>query len=419
LEIKRGEGRLHFSRETLPMPDYLLSARGPDQGEVAEWVQAPTADLAVEQLRQRGYTDIVLHTEEVMAAAFPRSKATEKDVTPRESVTILYFRGYLDQVNFLLRKLYQKRSLRIIERVVEIVAKRWVRRSHLKTTLLVTLGYLGYLLCRLPLRGVLELGNKIDLVILLIVLVVALGAPLVGMARAYERVVEHAMWCRWNEVLRLLPDLPPLVPGHERALREAQALAGLGQVAQGLAVFRPFRENGTIPPWFYYGRLVEFYSAAGEWGEVVAANEQAVQLAPDYPVLLINLAIAHLRISRDAGRAKELLDRAKAHPLTPLMNPYVAHAEGLLALAQGDANVARNHFESALKEAKKLVVGDPVGRFKIDLIHADLAVAFGRLGDTKQALWHYRRAGPRLQAWKWVDLLQQCEEAIGRDVRPS
>ena len=236
------------------------------------------------------------------------------------------------------------------------------------------------------------------------------------MATAYNRVTDHAAWGRWHKVLRSLPGLSPLVSVHERVLREAQALAGSGRLEQGLALFKPFEENGQIPPWLYFGRLKEIYAAAGLWAKVAAMAERAARLAPDNPAVLIDAADACLRIGGDMAHARDLLDRAKTRPLTPISATYVSHAEGLLALQQSDPETAKDCFESALAAANELFVGKPMGRFKIDLIHADLAVAYARLGDKNQALEHFRRGERRLRARPWFDVLKQCKNALDNDL---
>jgi hypothetical protein len=392
------------------MPKYLVSARNTRWQQVTEWVEAPTADAAVEAARDRGYTEIVLHTEDVMAAARPASEV--QGVTPQDHVTILYFRGYLDRVNFYLRKLYPDRSIQFIVEVIETLAGRWVRKLHLKTTLLVTVGYLIYVVCRYVIRGKPPLRDTVDLIVLVSALVIALGAPFLGMARAYRRVLEHAMWGRWNELLSSLRELGPIVPAHERALRKAQALAGLGRLDEGLAVFQPFETGSEIPAWFYVARLAEIYAAAGEWNKAVTMRDAAARLAPDNPALLIDFALAILRVRENAGRARELLDQALTHPITPISAPYVAHAEGLLALEQGHAREATKHLQSALDQANEYLIGKPVGRFEIDILHADLALAYARLGEANQALEHFRRAEPRLRARPWFHLLERCEKAL-------
>jgi tetratricopeptide (TPR) repeat protein len=419
------------------MPGYFFSARDPSGREVTERVEAPTADSAVERLREEGYQEIVLHTDDVWATL----RAGES-VRPRQFVRVIYFRDYLDRVAYGLDRFspwltglslllivwdlatgagISKLQMIVIAAalVVPLLSpsksyyRVWEHAARGRWDKILTVGFLvgGILFLVWNLLA----GSKVN-ALELIVIGFALLWPLVGPGARYYRVVEHAAWGRWKEVLRTLPELSPWLRGllaHELALRKAQALAGLGDLREGLAVFQPYEKSGVIPPWLYYSRLSEIYFAARDWDQAVAARERAVKVAPDIPSALLDLATALLRYKHDIARAKDLIDRAKAHPIIPQLAPGLAWAEGLLELERGDAQAAKQRLEAALEAANDRWAGNPIGRLQIDLIHADLAVALGRLGDIEQALCHFRRAEPRLVALGRDQLIRQCEEAIG------
>jgi hypothetical protein len=57
------------------MPEYLATARRPDGRKVTEAVVADSADEALRLLRQRGYDEVVLRSEDVMGLFMrPREK---------------------------------------------------------------------------------------------------------------------------------------------------------------------------------------------------------------------------------------------------------------------------------------------------------------------------------------------------------
>jgi tetratricopeptide (TPR) repeat protein len=315
-----------------------------------------------------------------MAAAVAGMKSDES-ITPRDRVTIQYSHGYLGRVFFWLRKLYPTQ-----------VALVWV----------LFLMYLAWT-NHVPGRFINVLAMT-ALALLLLPIYIAIIAPLLSPARAYDRLVEHACWGRWEEVLRLLPSLPEGVPAHERALREAQALAGLGRLGEALAVFEPFAHNGEIPDWLYWSQVSRIYAADRNWDRAVAVQERAVELAPDQPALLIDLAIALLRHKHDPRRAKELLDQAGTHAIVPIAFPFLCTAKGLLALERGDAREAVDQFLEALKKAHACLQDNAMTRFFIDQTHANLAVAYSRLLNSKLALRHFHLAGARLRERGW-DLL--------------
>jgi tetratricopeptide (TPR) repeat protein len=250
----------------------------------------------------------------------------------------------------------------------------------------------------------------------LVFIAFALLWPLIGPGALYDRFVEHAAWGRWKNVLRILPVLSlwfPVRLRHELAFRKAEALAKSGRLDKALGIVRGYENNDGLPDWLYCARLADIYRAAGDWDESIAMQERAVELAPDNPTVLLNLAVNLLRHRHDAGFAKELLEHAKTHAVVKMMAPAVAWVEGLLELEQGDPNQARNRLESALQSANELWVGNPSGRAHIDLIHADLAVALARVGDREQAMLHFRRAEPRLRALGQDHILRRCRDEMG------
>jgi hypothetical protein len=379
------------------MPAYLLVARNPHGRKVAECVEAPTADLAVTKLREGGYTEIVLHTDDVVAATFRAMEkgmgpkmSVDEFISPREQVRSLYVHGYLGQVLSNLRSAFAKGSWS------DLLGLAWM------CFLLVSFGWFVWML-EAPQKIVIPFG-LIALLVVLSPLLLAVIAPLLSGGKTYDRLVEHACWGRWEEVLRALPSLPRLVPAFERALRKGQALAGLGKLKEGLACFRPFADNGEIPQWMYWSLLALIYRADRNWDEALAAHERAAELAPDKPAVLIDLAGALLRYKNDARRAKELLDIAMTHAVPRTALPYVASVRGLLALSEGDAKAAVDQFQETLKKADSCLQENAMTRFFIDQTHADLTVAYGRLFQTELGLRHFHLAAPRLRERGW-DLL--------------
>jgi type II secretory pathway component PulF len=67
------------------MAEYLASARTPDDRKVTERIEAESADQVVQILRDRGYADIVLHTDDV-SALYSRQSEVDKHISPREYV---------------------------------------------------------------------------------------------------------------------------------------------------------------------------------------------------------------------------------------------------------------------------------------------------------------------------------------------
>jgi tetratricopeptide (TPR) repeat protein len=369
------------------MPEYLLSARDPKGRKVTECVEADSAEDAVAILREEGYADIVLHTDDVMAAVNPKRRVS-KHLTPRDLVELRLAKGYFSRALFLLRKLYATGWKSLLLLLVLVVTLAMLRHSWGMLEWLV----IGALVFPVPF---------------------ALVFALFSGSRSYDRVLEAASWGRWEEVLELLPRMSKRVPPHERALREAQALAGSGRIGEGLALFEPFATNGEIPQWLYWARVAEVYGAARDRSQALVAKEKSLSLAPDNPTILIDVAAAVLWVKGDIRRARELLERAKQYPMVDIAAPFLQTTEALIALETGDAEAARTKLEAALPKAVRLIGGNAVGRVAIDRIHGFLTIAHAQLGNSRLARAHFRRAEPRMRALGWDDLLRRCEHAIG------
>src|SRR6266487_2935844 len=90
------------------MAEYLASGRTPDDRKVTERIEASSADEVVQILRNRGYADIVLHTDDV-EAIYTRHSEVEKTFSPREYVQLRRNRSsFIGHVLFLIRHLYVK-----------------------------------------------------------------------------------------------------------------------------------------------------------------------------------------------------------------------------------------------------------------------------------------------------------------------
>lgn len=372
------------------MLEYVLSAQSPDGARVALAVEADSADEAVADLQAQGYTDIVLHTSNLHVALMEQRNGNAA-LAPADYLRFRRSRGYLANVLFWSQYSY-RRYWQIFGGAAVYVALRRSTGLPLGRDELLCLAVLAF-----P-----------------IVWQALLQASSAG--RSYQRLLEAVSWHRWNDVLEYIAVIGHRLSPAEAAFREAQALAGLGNLAAALARVRPLAEDRDLPPWYYSARLAEVYRVAGRPEAVLAAAEQAFQLAPDEPAILIDLAIALLRYRRDTQRARNLLQRARAHAMSDVEAPFLSLAEGMLALADERPRHAFQHLQSARNGFAALRRMNPLVRATLDRTDAYLALAYTALGDPDAAIRAFRRAAPRLEATNDLDLLRRCRNAIGTSI---
>jgi tetratricopeptide (TPR) repeat protein len=254
-------------------------------------------------------------------------------------------------------------------------------------------------------------GDWILLAMLFFPLVFALVIPIVGTRRRYNRLVEAASWGRWDEVLERLHALGSRVPPREAAARKAQALAGLGRIDEGLRVWAQFSDGSQVPYWMYLVRLSDLYSTARDRESAVAAIEKAAEVAPENPVVLLELAGVLLIFRNDKSRAGVLLNRVRSHKLSDAMVPMLAMVEGVLAIEEGRALDGISRLEESL--AGLTIIHNPLVGPVVAKIHAYLALAHAARRDLEAARQHFCLAEPRLRALREDELLLRCQEAIG------
>ena len=117
-------------------------------------------------------------------------------------------------------------------------------------------------------------------------------------------MLDALYWGRWEEAIWRADRVGTGLPAHAIALRKAQALAGMDRLDEALTLVEPFRDDQTVPGWFYRSMLAQVYEFARRRDEAIGELEQAVELAPDNATMLISLARHVLTHKRDARRSR-------------------------------------------------------------------------------------------------------------------
>jgi HAMP domain-containing protein len=368
--------------------EYLLTGRRTDGLKVTERVEAASADAAVESLRKRGFSEIVLHTDEVMAL-HPGQSSVAEVITPQEYVELRNIGGFWGGVWFMARRMY--RSMR--------------------GTNLFLLGLIGI---RRFMGVPWNLWDWLVAATLLFPLVFVLAIQVFSPTRRYTRFLHAVAWGQWDDVLRQIGGLEGRVPAYDLAAQKAKALAGLGRLDEALQVIHQVANDPQVPPWLFQSFLEDVYTRAHKTDEAIQAAEKAVELAPDNATVLLNLALDYLAHRRNVSRARQLIEQVRSHALSDLLVPMFQIAEGLLALEDGHFQKAKLHLDAAATGLAPFQNASPlIGAFQ-DNIHAYQAIVAVAIGDAVGAQRHFRAAEPRLRALRSVELLGRCQQALAK-----
>ena len=373
------------------MPHYLLSAIDPIHGRrVTEHVEAANGDEAVARLVTRGLTDVVLHSDEVFAA-LPGIDWESPAWTPADRLVMA--RGSRLRFTLLcVSKVLTNERWFFFAVFLLIVAVIVLR--------IVAWEYLG--------------GGWYDAVFcaaLLGLLIWLPGRVYFGRSRHLRTLKKLLVWGRWQEALAFLPAVPFTVPFY-RAYFEAQALAGLGRVAEAVQALAPFAEGREAPEWLYWSLLAEVYAIANDREQMLAAKERALALSPQNPTLLLAVADNLLQHTGDVRRARELLAAARTHVISDSLRYMVSFVQALLALEDGQPALAREHLERGLVE-RAPHRNSPMSLLQDALLRTYLAIALARCGQRDAALGQFRRAEKILRARREHELLGKGERELG------
>lgn len=366
------------------MPQYFVTARNPLGRTVTELLEAESAKAAIQTLKDRGCENIVLHTDDAAAQIMRPIEATP--LLTAHDLVQNRFRGVFQRTLIMTLRAYAMMWKFIVITLTAFVALRLLDMPF---------GFFD---------GILGGGLLLPLVI------VFLGRR--GPNR-YHRLSEAESWRRWDEALRLLPLVEQKLSPFVTAWHRAKALAGLGRLDEALEVFMPFATDNDVPKQRFWTLLATVYRIADQDDLVIAAYEQALDIAPDDPTIMIGLANNLLEKREDVSRAKDLLRQAKLQPLSDLADAFVEMAEGTIAQTEGNLPLAVEKLERALVHKRRYAKGHPSSAAVADLLEGRLALAKALAGDLDAARRHFRRAEPRLRALKQKKLLTRCQQTLG------
>jgi tetratricopeptide (TPR) repeat protein len=280
------------------VPTYIVSGIDDRGRKITERVDAANPLGAVQIFRDRGHENVALETEEIDAVVrnqfekMGHSKAAIEFLTAKERVALPKMGGF-GRFLFWSRKIFRKNSFSLL-----IIFSIFLSRRYYK----------------IPLNH----WDAINVTVLLSPFFVAIWITMFGKKKLHDRLMEEVSWCRWDNVLAVLPKLRGIIPPSELAINEAKALAGLGRLPEALTLLEPYSNGKQIPEWMYWARLMGVYFASGDPEKIIECLKKGLALAPNTPVLQIELATAEIRFHRNPRAAKAILNQIEMTRAFPL-----------------------------------------------------------------------------------------------------
>jgi tetratricopeptide (TPR) repeat protein len=370
------------------MPSYLWSAKNPAKKEIVERVTAATVSDAREQLLNRGFTDLVLKTDEVyeLSASQVESDFEEPDLSPAEAL--------------------QMRD------------SKWAPLIHSikqsKGTILFGCGALGW--------GLYSQSTFFAFGGLAAILLLPLFHCWFGLStHYYTKLNEAKVAHQWELVLHLVErlklagKLTKIGVGEIELTRcRSQALAALGQLDVAVAEFSRFEHDSRLPHWLFLAHLTGIYDSGKAYDKATEVCIQAAREQPDNNSLWIDLAFHLARYRQDTVGARSILAKLKTEELVDFAQPWLPLIRGFIAVAEKDFPGAQTQFEQALTGFQALNHLQLMPGL-ILLTKAYLCWTNGALGNFQPAEKLFRETEAWLVSAKEDELLSNCRHALGRD----
>jgi tetratricopeptide (TPR) repeat protein len=373
------------------MPDYFFTAVTPQGRTVTDVIDVESVAEAHQSLLDDGFTSIVMHSDDISARYLKYDEKARNTLTPKEFLEISQTRG-------------NWRGFLILSRV--LFKKYWI----LPLFGLALLGFRrgsGYPFGALDLCALGFIGWPM--------LVAAVVLFTNSKLKVFMKLIEARAWARWDDVLEIAPRVKG-VAVEEIAFQIATAYAGQGNVEKGLSVVKPFSDGQKMPLHLYYDRLCELYAVAGRYAELLPLAEKAYEFAPDSPVVMIDLAFVLLRLQTDLPRCKQLAEQVRQEPLSEILQMYLKYLDAVIALEDNRPSQAEELMNEAFRLLQPMAQLSPLMGGLQDRMHMYMALIQKRQGDVRKAADHYRKAAPRMEAFRATDYLQRCRRELGAGI---
>ena len=366
------------------MLDFLLTATDPRGERDTHRVKASDSQEAYRQLESQGFTEIVLHNSDDVAAAVPLTMLDNGRISPRDLLEI--GKGSLFGAHWYMLK--------------KNVRRWW------------WLGLLLVILCVIwpnPFLLMVKTGVGLGLVVAQVfVMLTSLVFP--GSVGRRNALFDAYYWGRWDEVLKRVESLRGTVSDFDLDGCKAGALAGFGFVEEGLAVLKQWEDSDDISRCIYLVALSNFYRGADMFDESLRCMAEAYAEEPRSPVMMLNYSISLSREEQDPELAGKLIRSAEQTHLAESVSMSLLFAKGMWLSNCGETRAAIAEYEKLKERLRNFGTNVPGKSLLLDLAQAYLAVEYLNIGDRERAAQEAKPAMPRLHALNRTRLLEKLAE---------
>lgn len=361
---------------------YILTGKPPRGWRQTLFVQADSCDLAVKQLRDQGWTNIQLHTDEVQAAydkAFPATGTAEQ--------TLRGFRGGWENFLYQVLFIYQKCWL-----LLAMCAISFFYYSENDVFLWLRIGLFFF---PIILLGLLRFT-----------------LPVAWLARRLDKALTYEVYGQWEPMLKQAQTLTQPVPEVHRHYLCAIALAGMKRLDEAETELAHIKQANVFPEWLLLFLSSLVYLIAKDFKRADQLFHQMKSLSPDNVSIILNQGMRYYLVDQDARTAASRVEAASTHEIPDLLLPHYRFLQGAVAFENNQLDEAHQYFEQA-EQAANLYSGAPTTRLTLSIIRAMQALVWARQGEHAKASRAFAYARPVLEGRDSNRLLDRCRKELG------
>lgn len=388
------------------MPEYLWSGTSPSgEKNGAERVQAENVEAAKAILTARGWTNLQLHTSEISdyihkAMAQVTPEEYQPNLTPKQQLQ--FHKGE-----------HPKFWRRWIDSMVEAKG---------------TIGFCALLLAWSIFRhrtwGIIVCSAALFAVIFLFP---AIHWWFAATSKLFVRLNTARTWWRWEEVLQCIDEMKKAHQRTKLGIGPAElarywglALAGTGQVEQGITIFSKEAAASNMPQWMRLSHIATMYNVAQQFDKALEVRRECFAVSGEDAIAGIDLASYLLDPFEFVDEAKALLAKVETKTLPAIAVPSISRLRGMIAHREKDFRLADRYFRESLagtlQSAKNRY---HVFEASILLLNARLAIVNAALGNKAEAENFFKASRDYLAATKRQDLIDDYHNHLGRNPVPQ